>query len=151
MTPETMRVMFSSDKKDWTTPLDFYAKLDAQFRFKLDAAASDENHLAERWYSESDNPDGLTGPWCARTWCNPPYGRGVTGRWVEKAAREVREGRCPVAVMLLPSRTDTAWWHDYIWQKPGVEVRFVRGRLKFGGAEQGAAFPSVVVIFRRAS
>jgi phage N-6-adenine-methyltransferase len=149
MNAATRELMFSSARKDWTTPRDFYAELDAEFHFELDAAASDENHLAPCYYTEDSGGGGLDRKWYVSTFCNPPYGRGVTGRWVEKASREVREGRCPVAVLLLPSRTDTAWWHDYIWGQPGVEVRFVRGRLKFGGAEHGAAFPSVVVIFRR--
>ena len=76
-------------------------------------------------------------------WCNPPYGRNV-GRWVQKASETAKAG--DVVVMLLPARTDTAWFHDLIWQK--AEVRFVRGRLKFGGCKNAAPFPSMVVVFR---
>ena len=73
-------------------------------------------------------------------WCNPPYGREV-GKWVQKAA----ESGCTV-VMLLPARTDTKWFHEYIYGR--AEVRFVRGRLKFGGSKNSAPFPSMVVVFR---
>src|SRR5574343_269304 len=112
MNAATRELMFSSARQDWTTPRDFYAELDAEFHFELDAAASDENHLAPCYYTEDSGGGGLDRKWYVSTFCNPRYGRGVTGRWVEKASREVREGRCPVAVLLLPSRTDTAWWHE---------------------------------------
>lgn len=82
-------------------------------------------------------------PWSGTVWCNPPYGREI-GKWVKKAA----EKTCTV-VMLLPARTDTAWFHDFIYGK--AEIRFVRGRLKFGGCRNSAPFPSMVVIFRRKS
>ena len=76
-------------------------------------------------------------------WCNPPYGREI-GKWVEKAYNESLAG--VTVVMLLPARTDTKWFHDYIYGK--AEIRFVRGRLKFGDSKNSAPFPSMVIIFR---
>lgn len=134
-------VMFSSKTDLWETPKDFFDKLDAEFRFNLDVCALPENAKCAAFYSP--DVDGLSQPWYGRCWCNPPYGRQV-GRWVAKAAQSASEGA--TVVMLLPARTDTAWFHDYIYGR--AEVRFVRGRLKFGGSANSAPFPSMVVIFR---
>ena len=87
--------------------------------------------------------DGLSQPWTGVVWCNPPYGRKI-GKWVEKAVASVSEGA--TVVMLLPARTDTQWFHRYIYYQ--AEIRFVPGRLKFGGAKWNAPFPCMVVIFR---
>lgn len=151
MNAETTRLMFSSKRPDWGTPQDLYDRLDAEFKFELDAAASETNHKAPRWYSDDGSGGGLARSWAARTFCNPPYGRGM-GAWVKKASEEVASGRCPLAVLLLPARTDTAWFHDYCLDKPGVEIRFLRGRVRFvlpDGARNAAPFPSILVIFRR--
>lgn len=151
MNAATCELMFSSKRPDWGTPQDLYDRLDAEFHFELDAAASEANHKAPRWYQGDVIVNGLTGPWDARTWCNPPYGRGM-GAWVRKASEEVASGRCPLAVLLLPARTDTAWFHDYCLNRKGVEVRFLRGRVRFvlpDGARNAAPFPSILVIFRR--
>lgn len=86
--------------------------------------------------------DGLDQPWTGRVWCNPPYGRNV-GQWVKKAHDTASGGG--FVVMLLPARTDTRWFHDYIYGK--TEVRFIKGRLKFGSCQNAAPFPSMVVIF----
>ena len=134
-------VMFSSKTDLWETPRDFFDKLDAEFHFNLDVCALPENAKCAAFYSP--DVDGLSQPWYGRCWCNPPYGRQV-GRWVEKAARSAEAGA--TVAMLLPARTDTAWFHDYIYGR--AEVRFVRGRLKFGGSANSAPFPSMVVIFR---
>jgi len=87
--------------------------------------------------------DGLEQDWTGVCWCNPPYGREIE-KWVKKAYISAIEGA--TVVMLLPARTDTRWFHDWIYGK--TEIRFIRGRLKFGGAEHGAPFPSMVVVFR---
>ena len=79
-----------------------------------------------------------------RVSCNPPYGREI-GRWVEKAYR-TNEKHGNLVVMLLPARTDTKWFHEYIYHK--AEIRFIRGRLKFGGSKNSAPFPSMVVIYK---
>lgn len=132
-------VMFSSRTDMWETPAAFFRALDAEFHFTLDVCAVPENAKCKVFYTPEQ--DGLTQNWGGCCWCNPPYGREI-GKWVKKAA----EAECTV-VMLLPARTDTAWFHDYIYGKS--EIRFVRGRLKFGDSKNSAPFPSMVVIFRR--
>ena len=135
-------VMFSSKTDLWSTPQDFFDALDKEFHFTLDACALPENAKCKRYFSPEQ--DGLFQPWEGVVWCNPPYGRQI-GKWVEKAAVSVCMGKATV-VMLLPARTDTAWFHDYIYGP--AEIRFIRGRLKFGGCKNAAPFPSMVVIFR---
>ncbi|KEF35509.1 adenine methyltransferase [Deinococcus sp. RL] len=138
-----MAVHYSSEKHDWTTPRSFFDELNAEFNFTLDAAASPHNALCSRYFTEAD--DGLSQPWTGTVWCNPPYGRQI-GRWIAKAAQSACEGA--TVVMLIPARTDTAAWHDHILFNPQAEVRFVRGRLRFGDATANAPFPSAVIIFR---
>ena len=129
---------------NWSTPTDFYEKLNDEFHFSVDVAASDENSKCERYYTVKSN--GLAQDWTGETvWCNPPYGRQIR-QWVCKAYSTVREGKSTV-VMLLPARTDTEWFHDYVYGK--AEIRFVKGRLKFGNVDQRARFPSMVVIYRQ--
>lgn len=134
-------VMFSSKTDQWSTPQDFYDKLNAEFHFTLDVAADETNHKCDKYYTI--NQDGLTQAWDGVIWCNPPYGRRI-GKWVEKAYNESLRGA--TVVMLLPSRTDTAYFHGYIL--PHAEIRFIRGRLKFGGSKNSAPFPSMVAIFK---
>ena len=135
--------MFSSKTSEWETPQDFYDRLDGEFHFTLDPAASDDNHKCEKYYTK--NQDGLIHLWANETaFCNPPYGQQI-GQWVEKGYITARNSDKPV-VMLLPARTDTRWFHDYIYGK--AEVRFIRGRLKFGDSKHNAPFPSMVVIWR---
>lgn len=131
------RAMFSSKTDMWETPQDFFDKLNREFHFTLDACATPENAKCGNFYSPEQ--DGLSLSWKGRVWCNPPYGRQV-GKWVEKAYMSAQTGA--LVVMLLPARTDTAWFHDYIYRR--AEIRFIRGRLKFGGSENGAPFPSMV-------
>ena len=138
-------VLLSSKKMDWATPQDFFEKLDAEFHFTLDPCADDLNHKCERYFTEEQ--DGLQQDWSGeRVFCNPPYGRDVP-KWVKKCLDETTKGNCELAVMLLHARTDTRWFHDYIYHKAD-EVRFVKGRLKFGGQTTNAPFPSMVVVFR---
>ena len=141
------RALLSSKKMDYCTPQAFFEKLDAEFHFQLDAAASAENAKCERYYTAET--DGLKSIWDVggTVFCNPPYGRDV-GKWVRKAYMESRRG--VTSVLLIPARTDTSYFHDYIFGK--AEVRFLRGRLKFedeNGEQYGTApFLSAVVIFR---
>lgn len=132
--------MFTSNTPEWGTPQDFFDKLDDEFHFDLDIAANDENHKCPRYYTKET--DGLShqDEWAGTIWCNPPYGREI-GKWVEACSR-YRGGRC---VMLLPARTDTRWFHDYIYNK--AEIRFIKGRLHFNDSKDAAPFPSMVVIF----
>lgn len=133
-------VHFTSTTDDWATPQDFYDKLDREFGFTLDPCASDNNHKCVKYYTEID--DGLVQDWDGEVvFMNPPYGR-MIGYWMEKASK----ARATV-VCLVPSRTDTRWWHDYVIET-GAEVRFIKGRLKFGGSKTSAPFPSAVVIYR---
>ena len=137
-------VLFSSKTDLWETPQDFFDMLDAEFCFTLDAAADAQNHKCPRYYTREQ--DGLKQPWPGTVWCNPPYGRQI-GKWVQKASYEAAANNNTI-VMLLPARTDTRWFHTYIYKQPNVETRFVRGRLKFGGSKNSAPFPSMVVIFK---
>jgi site-specific DNA-methyltransferase (adenine-specific) len=138
---KNLSVHFSSKTCVWATPQDFFDKLDAEFGFALDVCALRENAKCKRYFTPEVN--GLVQEWRDVCWMNPPYGREI-GRWVAKAFESARNGA--TVVCLLPARTDTAWWHDYVMQ--ACEIRFVRGRLRFGGAESGAPFPSAVVVFR---
>ena len=137
------KVLYSSKEEKWATPQDFFDKLNDEFHFTLDAAASPDNAKCANYFTEEQ--DGLTQSWEGHTvWCNPPYCR-KTGLWVKKAYEEHQRTGCTV-VMLLPSRTDVRWFHDYILGK--AEIRFIKGRLKFGGNKNSAPFPSIVVIYR---
>jgi phage N-6-adenine-methyltransferase len=140
-------VHFSSETDNWSTPQDFFDKVAAEFGpFDLDPCADATNAKAPKFYTRED--DGLSRYWRGKVWVNPPYGRGI-GKWVELAARAVN-GLCTadLVVMLLPARTDTKWWHDYVIPHAS-EIRFIKGRLKFGGARNSAPFPSALVVFRR--
>lgn len=134
------KLMFSSKTDLWETPQDFFDALNAEFHFDLDACATAKNAKCNQFFSPED--DGLEQKWSGVVWCNPPYGKTV-GKWCEKALSESRDGT--TVVILLPARTDTRWFHDYIYGN--AEIRFVKGRLKFGAAQNAAPFPSMVVIF----
>lgn len=136
-------VMFSSKTDMWATPQAFFDALDKEFHFELDVCATRENAKCGLYFTKDDN--GLAMPWGHRTcWCNPPYGREI-GKWVKKAYESSKQGA--TVVMLLPARTDTAWFHDYIYYR-ATEIRFIRGRLKFGGSKNCAPFPSMVVVYK---
>lgn len=158
MTATFDRVLFSTGKDDWQTPPALFAALDAEFRFALDAAANGTNHLCPVWLGpDSPEPDALVVDWrpsaCfGSIWVNPPYSRGLQGKFIAKAAQEAQRGA--LVVMLLPARTDTKAFHGFIWDehahqpRAGVEARFLKGRLKFVGAPSSAPFPSMVVVFK---
>lgn len=117
----------TSDRTDWETPRDIFDRLDAFWHFDLDAAASDDNALCTDYFTVKD--DGLAQSWAGRrVWLNPPYGRNVA-EWIRKAYEETRDGRT-VVVALIPARTDTRWYHDWI-EGRAAEVKFLRGRLKY--------------------
>jgi len=135
--------MFTSDRMDWATPQAFFDLVNTEFCFTLDAAAEPHNAKCPAFYTEAE--DGLANPWPGIVWCNPPYGRAIK-RWVEKGYREAQNGS--TVVMLIPARTDTAYWHDYVMK--AAELRLLRGRLVFGSGEAraNAPFPSALVVFR---
>ena len=133
--------VFSSTTDLWATPQDFFDELNEEFEFTLDPCATPDNAKCAKFFTKEQ--DGLKQDWSGeRVFCNPPYGR-VIGAWVKKCHDEAQKGT--LVVMLIPARTDTSYFHDYIYHK--AEIRFIRGRLKFGGASQGAPFPSMVVIY----
>jgi phage N-6-adenine-methyltransferase len=134
-------VHFSSKTDLWATPPEFFARLDAEFHFETDVCALPENAKCRRYFTPS--VDGLKQKWEGVVYSNPPYGRRLP-KWVKKAYESALLGA--TVVCLLPARTDTAWWHDYVMK--ASEIRLIRGRLKFGGAKNSAPFPSAVVVFR---
>lgn len=136
-------LMFSSKTDLWSTPQWFFDKLNDEFNFTLDVCALPDNTKCNKYYTPDD--DGLKQVWEGIVWCNPPYGRKI-GEWVKKAYTSYKESDNKVIVMLLPARTDTRWFHDYIYGK--AEVRFIKGRLKFGDSKNSAPFPSMIVIFK---
>jgi len=143
MNKSTQVVMFSSKTGEWATPQDFYDKLNWRFGpFTLDPCASPTNAKCGKFFTEDD--DGLTKDWEGHVlFVNPPYGRGID-KWIEKAYRESRKENTRV-VMLIPARTDTKYWHEYVMKAD--EIYFIKGRLKFGDSENSAPFPSAVIHF----
>lgn len=132
-------VMFSSKRMDWETPQELFDVLDSEFHFTLDPCCSDSNAKCGSYFTEQE--DGLVQDWGGETvFMNPPYGRDI-GKWVRKAYIESRKGA--IVVCLVPSRTDTKWWHKYAMRG---EIRFFEGRLSFDGIGT-APFPSALVIF----
>jgi phage N-6-adenine-methyltransferase len=126
----------------WATPQHFFDEWNSIYNFELDVCANEENKKCVRYFNEEQN--GLVQDWGgSRVWCNPPYGRQI-GFWVKKAYEESLKGS--LVVMLLPSRTDTKWWHEYVIDKQ-AEVVFIKGRLKFGDSKNSAPFPSAIAIF----
>ncbi len=135
-----MSVHFSSKTIDWATPQSFFDELNEEYAFTLDVCASHENAKCDRYFTIDD--DGISQDWGNNVcWMNPPYGREI-GLWMRKAFEASRGGA--TVVCLVPSRTDTKWWHDYAMRG---DVTFIRGRLKFGGSKNSAPFPSAVVVF----
>lgn len=130
--------MKSSATDEWYTPQTFFQKYDDIYHFDLDVCSTHDNAKCDHHFTKED--DGLEQSWGGHVcWMNPPYGREI-GKWVKKAATSGT-----TVVCLLPARTDTAWWHE--WVIPHGKVEFIRGRLKFGGCKNSAPFPSAVVTF----
>lgn len=136
-----MDVHYSSKSNEWATPQEFFDRLHEEFDFELDPCSDGTNAKCGRYYTEKD--DGLLQPWAPyRVFMNPPYGRAIK-EWIRKAYEESRKGATVVA--LIPSRTDTRYWHDYVMKSE--EIRLVKGRIRFGDGRNSAPFPSAVVIF----
>ena len=135
--------MFSSKTDQWATPQWFFDELNKTYDFTLDPCADETNHKCGKYFTKE--MDGLSQSWKGeKVYCNPPYGREI-GKWVKKCYEETHSGGCVCAVMLIPARTDTKWFHEYIYHKAKIE--FIEGRLKFGESKNSAPFPSMVVIF----
>lgn len=134
-------VHFSSKTDLWSTPQDFYNKLNFIYQFNLDPCSDGTNAKCEQYFTKED--DGLKQDWSGkRVFMNPPYGREIK-HWMKKAYEESLKGA--LVVCLVPSRTDTAWWHDYAING---DIEFLRGRLKFGNSKNPAPFPSALVVFK---
>lgn len=134
--------MLTSNTEEWATPQQFFDELNKEFHFTLDPCSTDENAKCEKHYTKED--DGLSKNWGGEVvFCNPPYGRDIS-KWVEKADHEAAKGA--TVVMLIPARTDTKYFHKYIYNKH--EIRFIQGRLHFNESKQSAPFPSMLVIMK---
>ena len=137
-------VLYSHKSDEWETPQDLFDKLNETYHFDLDASATEQNAKCHRFFDKAQ--DGLRQSWGGYTvWCNPPYSQ-ITD-WVRKAAHEQWNGT--TTVMLIPARTDTKWFHEYVYEKRGVSIQFIKGRLKFSGAMNSAPFPSMIVVFEK--
>jgi len=136
-----MQVHFSSKSNEWATPQDFFDILNKEFNFTLDPCATKDNAKCAKYYTQED--DGLAQSWDNEiVFCNPPYGRQIK-YWVKKAS----DAKGGIVVLLIPARTDTSYFHDYIYGK--AEIRFIRGRLKFGDGRAPAPFPSMIAVYNR--
>lgn len=135
------QAMVSSKSNEWATPQNLFDKLDREFNFLLDVAATSENTKCEKFYSLEDS--GLDHEWEASNFMNPPYG-GHTGKWIKKAHEESLQGK--TIVCLIVSSTDRSYWHDYIFPY-AAQIRFIRGRLHFNNSKSSAPFASAIVIF----
>ena len=124
--------LLSSFRLNWKTPKALYAQLDAEFGFDFDPCPPNPSF------------DGLSVEWGGANFVNPPYGRELP-KWIEKGFKEWKKGK--LVVFLIPSRTDTRWWHDFVMQ--AEEIRLIKGRLHFDDAKGAAPFPSCVVVFRK--
>ena len=139
-----IQACLSSKTDNWATPQDFFDNLNEEFHFTLDPCANEENHKCNLFYTKEQ--DGLTKDWGGHVvFCNPPYGKEIAD-WVRYSYEQSQKPNTTV-VMLIPARTDTRNFHDYIYGK--AEIRFIKGRLKFGDATTGAPFPSMVVVYRK--
>ena len=134
--------LYSCETGEWPTPQTFFDLLDAEFNFTLDPCATIHNAKCEKFFTLANN--GLNQDWGKETvFCNPPYGRGIE-EWAEKCHQSALAGA--TVVLLVHARTDTRWFHGWVYGK--AELRFVKGRLKFGEAKTSAPFPSLVAIYR---
>jgi len=120
----------TSWRDDWRTPISLYNELNKEFHFNFDPCPNNPEF------------DGLSVEWGGRNFVNPPYGRTI-GLWLKKGFEEWQKGK--LVVFLIPSRTDTIWWHDFVMK--ATEIRFIEGRLKFSEYHNSAPFPSCIVVF----
>lgn len=143
MKAESLKMMFSSATDMWANPQSFFDELNTEFHFTLDPCATKANAKCNKFYTIDE--DGLQQDWKGEVvFCNPPYGKMISS-WVRKCSQESKKPNTTV-VALLPARTDTRYFHDYIYGK-AKEIRFIKGRLKFGDSKNSAPFPSMVVVF----
>lgn len=138
------KILFSSKSMEWETPQNLFNNLNEEFNFTLDPCSTRENAKCEKYYTIKEN--GLIQDWKNETvFCNPPYGADIK-KWVQKCYEENIKNNITI-VMLIPARTDTKYFHKFIYNKH--EIRFLKGRLKFGNSKYSAPFPSMIVIFKK--
>jgi site-specific DNA-methyltransferase (adenine-specific) len=137
------KALYSSATNEWATERAFFAKLNRRYRFTLDPCATAENATCPLFFTKADN--GLVQDWGThRVFCNPPYGRGI-GAWARKCFEAAQGGA--LAVLFVPARTDTKWFHD--WVEGKADIQFLRGRMRFGqSADSRAPFPSMLAVYR---
>lgn len=143
------KVLFSSQSDSWKTPEGLYHELDKEFNFNFDPCPFDKDpKLTNTLFDEQEefkrSYNRLTEEWAVSNFVNPPYSDIST--WMEKAYIEFKKNK--TVVLLVPSRTDTRWFHKYCLPF-ATEIRFIKGRLKFSGSKNNAPFPSMIVIFKR--
>lgn len=139
--------MFSSGTEHWSTPIELFDELNLEYKFTVDVCADTTNYKVKRYFNKKT--DGLAQSWDGEVaWCNPPYGKEIK-LWIEKAYESTRIVGCnTTVVMLLPARTDTRWFHEFIYNNPLCSIKFIKGRLKFSGSKNSAPFPSMIVTFK---
>ena len=136
MSKKKLDVMFSKKTDDWSTPKDLYAELDKEFRFTFDPCP----------LKSEDRTSLLFKDWHGSVFVNPPYSN--IGNFIEKAMLELKKGNAHTIVFLVPARTDTKWFHEHVLGRK-AEIRFIKGRLKFGDRKNSAPFPSIVIVWRK--
>ena len=135
--------VFSHNTDEWQTPKDLYNELNSLFNFTLDPCANNENHLCDKYYTKEEN--GLLQSWAGETvFCNPPYSDCAS--WVKKCFIENYINNITI-VLLIPVRTDTKYFHDFIYRK--AEINFIKGRLRFSNSKKDAPFPSMIVVYHK--
>ena len=142
-----IKACMTSNTNEWYTPKDLFDTLNNEFNFTLDPCCTEFSKKCEKYFTIED--DGLKQNWGGyNVFMNPPYGREIKD-WIQKAYNESKKENT-IVVALIPARTDTSYWHDYIFNK-AKDIRFLRGRVKFeninGIVESSAPFPSAIVVF----
>lgn len=139
-----LKVITTSKSNEWQTPQSLFDILNAEFAFTLDAAATAHNAKCKHFYTRQQ--DALKQPWTGIVWCNPPYGNAIA-KFIQKGYEQAQRGA--TVVMLIPARTDTRYWHDYVMK--AAEVRLIKGRLYFTqhGKTGPAPFPNAIIVFRQ--
>ena len=136
-----MNIHFKSTTNEWETPQDLFNELNKEFRFTFDPCATYKNTKCKKFYTKYEN--GLNKSWKGEiVFMNPPYGREIK-KWARKAYEERKHA---TIICLVPSRTDTRYWHNYFMK--ASEIRFIKGRLKFNKSKNSAPFPSAIIIFK---
>ncbi len=138
---------FDSIRQDWDTPQSLFDKLNQEFNFKWDLAASDKNAKCSKFFTQKD--DGLKQKWEGVCWLNPPYGDKSSKMvdWIKKAYNDTQLNPNLTVVMLIPARTNTKWFHQFCMK--AAELKFICGRPKFGDSKHGLPQPLILVVFKK--